>query len=91
MYGWDSEGWLKLGNVNDSKFLSYDPYSLHYMLRGQGYDHLMIGSKCMKMAGWNSDQLKARVNNLTACKMFSVAYNVGDEYVMKIAENDTLR
>jgi len=87
IYGWDSEGWLKLVNVSDSRFLSSDPYSLHGMLVGQRYDHLIMGSKCMKMAGWGSDQLKARVDNMTASGMFSVAYKSGDEYVIKIAEN----
>jgi len=91
IYGWDSEGWLKLGNVSDSKFLTSDPYVVHTMLVGQKYDHMMMGVKCMKMAGWGSDQLKARVDSLTASGMFSVAYRSGDEYVIKIAENGTLR
>lgn len=85
IYGWDSEGWMSPFNAEDSFILSGDPVKLHEILvSAGGYKYMIMGSRCMQIGGFDSNNLKGRVNQLVASGGFSIAYSSGDEYVVGV-------
>jgi len=83
-YGWDSEGWLKLGSKWDSYMLIKEPVELYNIIKKKNYEYVIMGSECMQIGKMSADDLKRRVNEMSSSGSFKVAYNAGNEYVLKL-------
>ena len=83
-YGWDSEGWLKLSSRWDSYILIKEPVELYNLIKKKNYEYVIMGSECMQISKMSSDDLKRRVSEMSSSGSFKVAYNAGNEYVLKL-------
>ena len=82
-YGWDSEGWLKLGSYSNSSVFTGTIDNMYGFLKQKNYSYIIIGDRC-KQIGVDGDVFNKRIVDLRSSDRFGVAFEKGNERVYQL-------
>jgi hypothetical protein len=82
-YGWDSEGWLKITNVSNSRIFGGNITSAYQFLKDKKYEYIIVGSKCV-LYGINQSVFSQKINEMDISPLFGVYFKSGDERVYQL-------
>jgi hypothetical protein len=82
-YGWDSEGWLKLASISDSRIFGGDLVEAHQFLKDKKYEYIIVGSRCM-VYGVNQTVFSQKTSEMDSSQLFSIKFKQGSERVYQL-------
>jgi len=82
-YGWDSEGWLKLASISDSRIFGGNLSGAQQFLKDKKYEYIIIGSRCM-VYGVNQTVFTQKTTEMDNSQLFGIKFKQGNERVYQL-------